>query len=1242
MDFEYKQSLYFRKLGPEKIDITAYVYAPDKNMIFGGLSNGTIIAWDLCISIPVARVCVVAAHGGPISVLHYNQRTGYLISGGMDHMISIWDPILSDLVDVSGVEKLKPDPLFAGDRFYIKHGGTVQSPVLPDDSASSSQRKSVLIQQFAEAGRMICGIVEVPRGFVALSQDGSAILFVLNPDLNLKYQQFSVQDKIYLGYEQTDVQRQMEVMALSQTDKQIYGQTTSEKQTEIKTVRGRELQTQGQATLSAKIYPSSGVVNKDDGNLFIGDSYGEIHIVDASTDSLKYKNKLGKVHRLGISQLCYLERENTLISASTDGVCRGLVGATGQVNFTFYNQRAVQYRAISFAQRSLGSDEGFKQKTTEELQAEATTLENAKMDSLNDLNMKIRSEQLVILLDAENYITVIEANHGQVLLDQPFADIVPNLGIIQQDLEKYNIDTAFPIVCDFRSSKNASMYAVQKQNTSTSDEYKMLKQNYQRKQGEIVIQHPFMSLYEDQQVVGLFQFDQAGQQNICFVRGYCLSLYGIKQKDKQSSKKVERPVRLMGLLLVSIQQKNYQNDKIIVPRAESEPGDVQNALMQDYSMFQNSSQARSKSPFRQFMNKYRLKQVQLKRINQPINKLGALTPYLPDDLDAIESFIKNNMQEGELPEFHSPDRKGIQEQVTQMSVPFYVIMATEDNVINNFDPRVIRRPYHVYQVDFNVLMNAIQVDYANITNIVGNYKKIVTTQSLTNIQTAESFIKKRQLPKVQPILSTDNVFSRLAKPKTKSVHMDVKKETEYKFYHTQGTGYDNQHDLGLNDQDITYNITEDPSSLKNDVNKMNLEVKKVSELPDSICFDLMVDTNSQFKRDLLVFGHEDGSITFQDLLSGQLLRCFGGHSLGISQIVHAQTTAGWQVISWTPDGKFLSLQIPRGSTLRVQYLSHSIFKGEQIQNVAAGSQYLLIGSQTGKVWVSALPLQYQLKTFEIFDMARFFQFKKLSGKPDIHSIVIEEGNLFLLSESGMLLVFFNINSDIDQWAEQFTRGGQISLKYSQSKLKYKDYLQSLNGTFTVLPDLMIQLTTEKEIISTFMIASPMQRGGQILKELKDGKVNKNIISEMLEEEISARVIAEQKLLEEKAHKLKFEMTQSKHLKPRSNITVESVTQDKREVQIDEQKLRQIGNQQFIYVSTNTKLVKIFKLSGEVLQIDRFDSMVTSLVSINRGPIGERILSQLAEIGGNEEFLSKYWVGMADGTIGQGDVKGILE
>lgn len=79
------------------------------------------------------------------------------------------------------------------------------------------------------------------------------------------------------------------------------------------------------------------MVNKDDGNLFIGDSYGEIHIVDASTDSLKYKNKLGKVHRLGISQLCYLERENTLISASTDGVCRGLVGATGQVNFTFYN-----------------------------------------------------------------------------------------------------------------------------------------------------------------------------------------------------------------------------------------------------------------------------------------------------------------------------------------------------------------------------------------------------------------------------------------------------------------------------------------------------------------------------------------------------------------------------------------------------------------------------------------------------------------------------------------------------------------------------------------------------------------------------------------------------------------------------------------------------------------------------------------------------------------------------------------
>ena len=40
------------------------------------------------------------------------------------------------------------------------------------------------------------------------------------------------------------------------------------------------------------------------------------------------------------------------------------------------------------------------------------------------------------------------------------------------------------------------------------------------------------------------------------------------------------------------------------------------------------------------------------------------------------------------------------------SVPFYIINATENNQIQNFDPRVIARPYHTYKIDFNLVFSA--------------------------------------------------------------------------------------------------------------------------------------------------------------------------------------------------------------------------------------------------------------------------------------------------------------------------------------------------------------------------------------------------------------------------------------------------------------------------------------------------------------------------------------------------------
>lgn len=107
------------------------------------MSNGTIIAWDLCLPIPVARVCVINAHEGEITSLEYNEESNLVISAGLDHCIRVWDPIFSDLLDVSGVEKLKIEHEFKNDFFYCSHGGTVQPPILPSDT---SMKKTYLVQ----------------------------------------------------------------------------------------------------------------------------------------------------------------------------------------------------------------------------------------------------------------------------------------------------------------------------------------------------------------------------------------------------------------------------------------------------------------------------------------------------------------------------------------------------------------------------------------------------------------------------------------------------------------------------------------------------------------------------------------------------------------------------------------------------------------------------------------------------------------------------------------------------------------------------------------------------------------------------------------------------------------------------------------------------------------------------------------------------------------------------------------
>ena len=68
--------------------------------------------------------------------------------------------------------------------------------------------------------------------------------------------------------------------------------------------------------------------------------------------------------------------------------------------------------------------------------------------------------------------------------------------------------------------------------------------------------------------------------------------------------------------------------------------------------------------------------------------------------------------------------------------------------------------------------------------------------------------------------------------------------------------------LIMADQDMTYLITEDVKSKKTDISKMQLEVKKISQLPPTVVYDILQDSSTLHPRDVIIFGHEDGSMTF--------------------------------------------------------------------------------------------------------------------------------------------------------------------------------------------------------------------------------------------------------------------------------------------------------------------------------------------------------------------------------------------
>ncbi|TNJ27824.1 WD40 repeat protein [Giardia muris] len=217
MELVYVNSFFYRRLGAHAVTITALTSANELGIVFFGLSNGAIAAWDLRYEpSPLARVVVYAAHQGSVLTLHWQPYYRLLVSGGADARVRIWDPSLTDFVDVSGTgaKKSALAQLFAkhGDNEVLtRHAYTVQ-PLGPDGHAlypdvSTSIRLTRLVQDLADFSRSITRVTFVAQYLVVLSADGYISCYRPGgpkPLAGTTYPVFTRLAHIFLGYAQLD------------------------------------------------------------------------------------------------------------------------------------------------------------------------------------------------------------------------------------------------------------------------------------------------------------------------------------------------------------------------------------------------------------------------------------------------------------------------------------------------------------------------------------------------------------------------------------------------------------------------------------------------------------------------------------------------------------------------------------------------------------------------------------------------------------------------------------------------------------------------------------------------------------------------------------------------------------------------------------------------------------------------------------------------------------------------------
>lgn len=216
MELRYINSLFFRRFGSHAVTITSVSPANELGILFAGMSNGCLIAWDIRYEpSPLARIVVYNAHKGAIKALCWQPYYRLLFSGGVDGLIKIWDPSFTDFLDVSGTmtdhsafaqifANEKSNPIIERYKYTVQPLITEEEMVAPTTSTIKLTR---LVQSLGDFTRPIVKISYIAHHIAVLSLDGYITVYYPDPkrDLSvLKYPLFIRVARIFLGHQQLD------------------------------------------------------------------------------------------------------------------------------------------------------------------------------------------------------------------------------------------------------------------------------------------------------------------------------------------------------------------------------------------------------------------------------------------------------------------------------------------------------------------------------------------------------------------------------------------------------------------------------------------------------------------------------------------------------------------------------------------------------------------------------------------------------------------------------------------------------------------------------------------------------------------------------------------------------------------------------------------------------------------------------------------------------------------------------